>query len=274
MQSTYKYKDKEWLYEQYILLKKSTAQIGEEINCGSETIRYWLNKYNIPVRNRTEARKYAKKPNTTRGPSSEETKRKISNSLKRRWQDNEFYCSHINDIRGHHNVPHSVETRQKISDNSRALWNDPIYREKALKAQKEKIITSTHREHINEGMNNFWSDVKSGKRSFSMWKGGISYEPYCPKFNYNFKEHIREKFGRVCFICGKPESTEFRKLSVHHIDYNKNSICNGKEWSFVPLCQHCHVVSNYNRWFWFNLLINYWLQCDEIYINNSICGDI
>jgi hypothetical protein len=88
------------------------------------------------------------------------------------------------------------------------------------------------------------------------WKGGIAYLPYCPKFNFAFKERIRERFGRKCFICDMPENG--KRHSVHHIDYNKNSICNGKEWAFVPICMKQHNKTNFNRWFWFNLLINYW----------------
>ncbi len=94
------------------------------------------------------------------------------------------------------------------------------------------------------------------------WRGGISFEPYCFKFNKEFKEHIRNKFNRKCYICQTPENG--RKHHVHHIDYNKNSICNGKEWAFVPLCIKHHTRSNYNRWHWFNLLINYWAMNSEI----------
>jgi len=79
--------------------------------------------------------------------------------------------------------------------------------------------------------------ARTGEKSGS-WKGGISFEPYCPKFNKEFKESIRDAFGRTCFLCGKKEIG--KKHAVHHIDYNKNSICRGKAWAFVPICQSCH----------------------------------
>lgn len=63
----------------------------------------------------------------------------------------------------------------------------------------------------------------------------------------------------------KTRIREQGKLSVHHIDYNKNSICNGKEWAFVTLCRSHHGKSNHNRWYWFNLLISYWLVNPEIH---------
>lgn len=106
---------------------------------------------------------------------------------------------------------------------------------------------------------------KVGKRN-PQWKGGISFEPYCIKFNESFKNDIRRKFNDRCFNCNEKETSidprngKKRKLSVHHIDYAKNSICNGKEWAFVPLCSKCHPLTNFYRWYWFNLLINYWIK--------------
>jgi len=47
--------DRNWLYHQYIILKKSPYKIGEEIGKAPNTIRYQLKKHNIPIRNRTEA---------------------------------------------------------------------------------------------------------------------------------------------------------------------------------------------------------------------------
>ena len=99
------------------------------------------------------------------------------------------------------------------------------------------------------------------------WKGGKSFEPYCHKFNNQFKEYIRNKFSRRCFICNKEENTNCKKLFVHHIDYNKVSICNGKSWAFVPLCNSCHSKTNGNRWYWFNLLINYWVLNEDIWFD-------
>ena len=79
----------------------------------------------------------------------------------------------------------------------------------------------------------------SGARNPS-WKGGISFEPYCPKFNDALKEEIREKYGRVCALCGKTEEANGRKLSVHHIDRNKMQGCDDHDWLIIPLCNSCH----------------------------------
>lgn len=79
------------------------------------------------------------------------------------------------------------------------------------------------------------------------WKGGISFEPYCPKFNKQLKERIRNKYDRKCFNCDKDEKDnkyingKQAKLSVHHIDYDKQQGCNGKRWELIPLCSRCHA---------------------------------
>jgi len=83
------------------------------------------------------------------------------------------------------------------------------------------------------------------------WKGGISFEPYCHKFNEEFKEYIRDKFGRVCFLCPKTEKENGKRLSVHHVNYNKGCGCDDDETcQFVPLCISCNSKVNSNREIW------------------------
>ncbi len=82
------------------------------------------------------------------------------------------------------------------------------------------------------------------------WNGGISFEPYCHKFNEKFKESIREKFGRVCFLCPTTEEENGQKLSVHHTNYNKDCLCDDSDCEFVPLCVRCHSKTNANRDYW------------------------
>ena len=89
----------------------------------------------------------------------------------------------------------------------------------------------------------------SGEHS-PMWKGGISYEPYCILFNKEFKERVRAFWGNKCPVCGKTEEECGKAHSVHHVGYDKGVCCNDNERLFVPLCISCHSKTNFNREVW------------------------
>ena len=90
------------------------------------------------------------------------------------------------------------------------------------------------------------SEALKGDKCY-LWKGGISYEPYCPKFNKEFKTRVRNFFGNKCAGCGK--QTVYN-LHVHHVNFNKMSCCDGVVPLFVPLCRACHCKTNHNRNYW------------------------
>lgn len=79
----------------------------------------------------------------------------------------------------------------------------------------------------------------SGEKA-SNWQGGKSFERYCAKFNEEFKERVREFFGRKCLLCGKKESDNKRRHSVHHVTGNKQICCDENTPLFVILCASCH----------------------------------
>ncbi len=82
------------------------------------------------------------------------------------------------------------------------------------------------------------------------WNGGTSFFPYCSKFNAVKREEVRNKYNRTCAQCGLGESDnkdkngKVRKLSVHHVDRDKEQGCNGKRWYLIPLCQKCHAKAH------------------------------
>jgi hypothetical protein len=90
---------------------------------------------------------------------------------------------------------------------------------------------------------------RTGEKS-PVWKGGISFEPYCEKFDYDLKERVREFFDRKCYVCGKNEIDNGRKLDVHHVNYDKMVCCNDVKPLFVPLCQSCHSKTQWDREYW------------------------
>lgn len=82
------------------------------------------------------------------------------------------------------------------------------------------------------------------------WQGGISFEPYCPKFNNEFKERVRAFFNYRCVECGKTQEEEGRALCIHHVNYNKKTCCDNTIPLFVPLCDTCHKRTNRHRDYW------------------------
>lgn len=91
--------------------------------------------------------------------------------------------------------------------------------------------------------------IANTKENHPNWKGGISFEPYCPKFNNEFKERVRAFFGYTCQLCGHVWQEGEVKLSVHHVNYNKKACCEQKIIPlFVPVCSgKCHLKTNYRR---------------------------
>lgn len=207
-------------------------------------------------------------------------------------------------------VPCSDEKKKKISDSCKGKipWNKgktDIYSERTLKSNsdkhkgkpswnKGKKLSPEHCKalsdaHIGQEVVHSpetcakiskWRiehrDLISGPNA-SGWKGGKSFERYCPKFNEEFREYIRNKFNRTCFICGKPESENIAgpnnrlyRLAVHHVDYDKVDICNGRSWPFIPICNACHAKTNSSRWYWFSKYMNYWIYDYINFTNNWI----
>lgn len=142
-----------------------------------------------------------------------------------------------------------LETKAIQSSKIKKLWEDPTYRSMMEKSREGKYLFGE--EHWN-------------------WQGGITFDKYCHQFNTAFKEYIREKFNHICFICKKPEEENGRNLAIHHINYDKSTICREKEWLFLPLCDSCHTKTGFNRHYWFNLLINYWAIHPDITLDENI----
>lgn len=108
------------------------------------------------------------------------------------------------------------------------------------------------------------------------WNNGSSYAPYCHLFNKDLKERVRLFWNRECAICGKTEKQNGKKLSVHHVNYEKKVCCDDEliqsvQRLFMPLCQSCHAKTNHNREYWEEMLTNYimiWFN-GESYLPNG-----
>jgi hypothetical protein len=110
--------------------------------------------------------------------------------------------------------------------------------------RKDKILSEETKALISKNH----ADVSGANNP--AWCNGISFEPYCIKFNDEYKNCIRNLFGNECFLCGKTEDNNGRALDVHHVNYNKDCGCDETKCICVPLCHSCHSKTNSDRDFW------------------------
>jgi len=88
--------------------------------------------------------------------------------------------------------------------------------------------------------------------------------PYPLEFSNILKESIRKRDNYICQYCEKSQKEELKdlnkKLSIHHIDYNK---FNNKINNLITLCERCNVGANSNINYWYSyftyLMENYYV---------------
>lgn len=135
----------------------------------------------------------------------------------------------------------SDEVKQKISKTLTGKTHSEETKRKMSESRKGRIVTLETRKKISEkikGENN------------GNWQGGASEGKYCEKFNRIFKEKIRKQYDYKCFLCNKTQEENGANLSVHHVNYNKECLCNDVKCEFVPLCKSCHAGTNSNQEYW------------------------
>jgi hypothetical protein len=149
-----------------------------------------------------------------RPPCSEETKQKMSASLK-----------------GKKQPPRSENYRKKMSDSKK-------------KAYQENPDLCKKLSDIRVG--------RFGGENHPNWQGGKSFFPYCYKFNDPRKRAARKFFNDICLCCGSTKDENIiagktEELGVHHIDHDKEQGCSGKPFNLVPLCRSCHSKEGYAK---------------------------
>ena len=157
------------------------------------------------------------------------------------------------------------------------VMKDPVKRDKISVAGKKRFTSTTARENASisakkrcadpdvrkklrdsssEGNKKRWADPTARERqsaarqgiSYDEWEGFAMNSPYCPKFNEACRESNRGKYDHRCFLSDVTESENGQKLSVHHIDMDKNQGCDGHAWKLVPLCRKWHNRVHTSLW--------------------------
>lgn len=161
---------------------------------------------------------------------------------------------------------HSEEVKFKLSQIKKGQnpWNKGLSQGEYLKHYKDNSTwlmknrtdemnnksSQTLKRLYSEGKLIVWNKGLYGDRS-NAWMGGISFEPYCSKFNNEFKNIIKLRDNFCCLNCGISEQKHMimqcRKLTIHHIDYNKKNTC---LQNCCTLCVSCNSKANKNRSQW------------------------
>jgi hypothetical protein len=164
----------------------------------------------------------------------------------------------------------SEETKQKISNSLKGKRN-PSYKGPVIVECSycgKKIGKEVGRFKKNKSGKFFCNPSCQNKffvgENHSQWQGGKSFEPYCILFNEGFKERVREFWDRKCAMSGITEEENGRKLAVHHVSYDKTSCCESDKASFncapnlfIAVSQGWNSKFNHNRDYWEEYLTNY-----------------
>lgn len=136
-------------------------------------------------------------------------------------------------MRGEKNPAKRLEVRIKLKGPK-----SKKHKRKISLALRGKLKSERHKENLSKALR--------GEKSY-FWKGGVSFEPYSMNWTNDLRESIRKRDNYYCHLCGisqKELKGFFRKLSIHHIDYDKKN-CNPN--NLISLCQKCHRKTNNKR---------------------------
>lgn len=232
--------------------------------------------------NKTRDRSISRRATNTRNQTLTEHPEimEIVSQKKTQWyKDHPEYLEKLSErMSGDKNPAKRDDVKEKISKSVKLLEisgeNHPNWQGGPVKSFceycGEEIYIQRHM--IDNGKRHFCSRKCASKGiSFKLeknprWLGGISFEPYCPKWTPELRERIRAFFNYECVICGKTTEENGEALSCHHVEYNKQACCDGKIVHFAALCRKCHNKTNSNRSNWEDILHKI---IDEIYDDKS-----
>lgn len=162
---------------------------------------------------------------------------------------------------------YSEETLQKIKTARKKQTFSEDTLKKFSEIHKGVIFSDQRREKISEALTGIKrsnetklkiSKARQGKctaHENPSWNGGVSFLPYCHKFNEVLKEQIRERDNRTCQLCGRTEKENLQlfkhKLSMHHVHYDKPNC----EPDLISLCNQCSSKVNFKREYYENRFI-------------------
>lgn len=123
---------------------------------------------------------------------------------------------------------------------------NPAKRSEVRKKISEKLIGNKN------GVGERSEDFKERYRGSNHpnWMGGISFLPYCSRFNKSLKESVRIRDNHTCQLCSTLQNGH--KLSIHHIHYDKQNCYP----DLIALCIKCNSKVNFHREHYEKLFMN------------------
>ena len=192
-----------------------------------------------------------------------EVRRKYSDSGKKQMADPELRKKYSDDGKKRMVDP---EVRRKLSEAGKKQFADPEIRKKWSEAGKKQYADPELRKRLSDEKKQPYNDPEirrkwseAGKKRFEnpesrmravelglggFWYGNVRYHygpQYCEKWTAELRERVRAYFGYTCVWCGTPQNE--KKLSVHHVHYNKKLCCDDTPRTLVPLCASCHTLT-------------------------------
>ena len=180
-------------------------------------------------KNRKEHKKHSERQRKVLG--TPEVRKKMSEGGKKRFETPEARTEHR---KRQKEIMGAPEVRAKICEGVKKRYENPEAHEKLSEAQKRYFENPENRERTRLATIKYNIDHS--------WFGDVKYydgPQYCEKWTAELRERVRAWFGYVCVECGTPQGQ--KKLSVHHVHYNKKLCCDDTPRTLVPLCASCHT---------------------------------
>lgn len=225
-----KYKNKKWLENQYNKLKKPTTEICKICNCSNETIRYWLIKFEIKRRNKSEIQigelnhQYGKK-------YTEKEKKIISEKVKRAWKN--------------------PKLKKEASKRMKKRMENPEFRKKTIKnltENRKERLDESHKKNISRShLKNrldieFFKNINTEEKAY--WLGflyadgniyknriGIGLKGGDIKHLFKFKKSLKSK-NKVSYKEFQQKNKTYNKCSIYINSYEMANDL--KKWGCIP----------------------------------------
>jgi len=246
---------REQLKTMYLDQEMNTYEIAKIVGVANVSISRWLKGYGIPMRTLSES--------MLKGvvkPSKEELERLYLDEWMNTYKIGELLrVSNVTIIAWLNKYEIPMRSNSEVHFKNRVVKPSKIELEKMYLEDKMNTYEIGDMVGVSDRLIGVWlieydiqvrsgSEARlnadlSGERS-PAWKGGMSFLPYCYRFNTKLKDKIRVRDDFTCQNCGIDENGQ--KHNIHHIHYDKEN-CFA---DLITVCNSCNAKANFNRDTW------------------------